>query len=212
MINIGIVDDHAIVTNGFKMLINLENDFSVVAEFSNYEETINNLNAHQLDVLIVDILLPDISGIELIKKVASDYPNIQLIAFSMYNNEPYVSEALTNGATAYLSKQSAPTEIIAAIHRVLQGEVYISEAVRDNMKNCITSDHIEGLTEREMQVFTLLAKGFSTKECAFKLDMKASTAHAHKGNLFKKLRISSHRELLKLALVERVLTVEDLTI
>lgn len=212
MTNIGIVDDHAIVKSGFKLLIELEADFRVVAEFSSYDETIRNVFAHHLDVLIVDICLPDISGLELIARLQKQLPDIIIIAFSMYDREPYVSQALTNGASAYLSKQSAPTEIIAAIRQVLGGEIYISDVVRDNMHATLSSDGMTALTEREWQVFELLAKGFSVKEVAFQLAMQPSTAHVHKANVFSKLKVSSQRELLKLALVQQVLTVDDLTL
>jgi len=92
MIQVGIVDDHAIVAQGFKLLIELQADLTVAAEYSSYNEAIQNLPTQKLDVIIVDILLPDVSGIELIKQVKAHYPATRIIALSMYDSEPYISD------------------------------------------------------------------------------------------------------------------------
>jgi len=211
MIQVGIVDDHAIVVQGFKLLIELQDDLTVIAEYSTYNEAIQNLPKQKLDVLIVDILLPDVSGIELIKQVKTHYPEIRIIALSMYDSEPYISEAVANGALAYLSKRIAPDEIVKGIRCVLKNESHFSSDVKANMRKQADDVSSTPLTEREQQVFKLLAKGHSIKETAFQLDMRPKTAHVHKANLFSKLGINSQQELLKLALVKNVITVEDLT-
>jgi len=211
MIQVGIVDDHAIVVQGFKLLIELQDDLTVVAEYSTYNDAIQNLPKQRLDVLIVDILLPDVSGIELIKQIKTHYPETRIIALSMYDSEPYISEAIANGALAYLSKRIAPDEIVKGIRCVLKNEPYFSSDVKANMRKKTDDENKEPLTNREQQVFKLLAKGLSIKETAFQLDMQPKTAHVHKANLFNKLGINNQQELLKLALVKNVITVEDLT-
>ncbi|WP_448567352.1 response regulator [Thalassotalea ganghwensis] len=208
MIKVGIVDDHAIVAQGFKLLIELQKDLSVVAEYCSFNDALQQLPHQQLDVLIVDVLLPDVSGIELMKHVTAHYPDTRIIALSMYDNEPYISEAIASGALAYMSKRIAPDEIVKSIRCVLNNVSYFSDDVKANMR---TQSDSTQLTDREQQVFKLLAKGLTIKETAYQLEMQPKTAHVHKANIYSKLGVNTHQELLKLALVKNVLTVEELT-
>ena len=133
VIKIAIVDDHAIVSDGFKQLIDIEEDLTVVAVFRSYSEAVTKLPYTEVDMIIVDILLPDTSGIVLMNHISKHHPNINIIALSMYDKEPYISEALRSGAKAYLSKRIAPDEIIVAIRAVLNNKSYFSEDVKANM-------------------------------------------------------------------------------
>ena len=211
MIKVGIVDDHAVVAQGFKLLIELESDLEVVAEYRTYAQAVEALPSKKLDVLIVDILLPDISGIELIKQVTSFSPQTRLIALSMYDSEPYISEAINSGALAYLSKRIAPDEIVKAIRCVLRDDTYFSSDVKANMRTKADDLKSNQLTEREQQVFKLLAKGLTIKETAYQLEMQPKTAHVHKANLYSKLGVNTQQELLKVALVKNAITIEELT-
>jgi len=214
MVSIGVVDDHEIVREGFKRLIELEQGLTVSDEYSCYDDAVEGLRKQCVDLLIVDVSLQGKSGIELMGYVNSEYPQIRIIALSMYDNEPYVSQAINNGALAYLSKRIAPVELVDAIKFVLKGETYLSQDVAANVKSSHieqSNNNINRLTDREFEIFKLLAKGFFVKEIATKLDVQPKTVHTHKANLFKKLEVKNRFELLRLALANNVLGYDELT-
>jgi len=213
MQNIGIVDDHEIVIDGFKRLIELDQQFVVVAEYNSYEEAIQGLLQTPVDILIVDISLPGKSGIELVLQVKETYPDILTIVVSMYDNEPYVSEALKSGASAYLSKRTASSELIKAISYIGDGKTYISRDVINNLKIGNSKEHLSKLgelTAREVEIFKLLAQSYSIKKIATVLDIQPKTVHVHKANLYKKLALKDLHELVQLAITQRILSIDDL--
>lgn len=213
MRKISIVDDHVIVMEGLKRLIEIEQELTVVGEYISYEEAINGLKVQSTDILIVDILLPGISGLELIKQAKMLYPKLRIIAVSMYDNEPYVSEAMQNGALGYLSKRTASAELIRAISSVCLNKKYISSDVLSNLKTVQLNEsqnNLSELTEREMQIFKLLAKSISIKLIATELNIQPKTVHVHKANLYKKLGINTQQELVQLAVSQRILSLDDL--
>lgn len=214
MLNIGIVDDHAIIIDGYKRLIELESNLTVVGAYGSYDEAIAGLSQQSFHILIVDILLPQKNGLELIKQVNISYPKTRMIAVSMYDNEPYVSEAIRNGALGYLSKHRVSDELIIAIKHVCNDETYYSQDVAINVqqnKLSKSDSKLAHLTEREVEILKLLARGLSIKLIASNLDIQPKTVHAHKANIFNKLDISSRSSLLQFALSQRILCLEDLT-
>ncbi len=213
MVNIGIVDDHVIVREGFKRLIELEPDLEVAAEYGSYDDAIKDLPKQSIEVLVVDILLLGKSGLELIQYVRETHPEIRNIVVSMYDNEPYVSEACSMGAQGYLSKRVASEELIKAIRQVCLGELYISQDVIDNIQQHQLKpeeSNLEELTKREMGVFKLLAKGLSTKTIASNLSISPKTVYVHRTSLFNKLGLTSQHELLKYALINQAISFNDL--
>ena len=213
MQNIGIVDDHLIVIEGFKRLIEFEQQLTVVGEYISYEDAIKGLLVTPIDILIVDISLPGKSGIELIHQVKKNYPSMHTIAVSMYDNEPCVSEAIKNGASGYLSKRTASSELIKAISNICDGKIYISHDVIKNLNHGIsnkTMSKLENLTDREMEVFKLLAKSLSIKAIANDLNIQPKTVHVHKANLYKKLDLNNLHELVQFAITQHILNLEDL--
>ncbi|PCJ47674.1 MAG: hypothetical protein COA74_11100 [Gammaproteobacteria bacterium] len=213
MIKIGIVDDHRVVIDGLKQLIQLNEHIIVVGEYTCYEDALLGLKQQHIDMLIVDILLQGLSGLDLIKEVKTTYPNIKMIAVSMYDNDPYVSEAIANGALAFLSKQFVSVELKAAIEHVLNEEIYYSRDVKENINAtllCKEKAKINDLTERELEIFKLLAKGVGVKSVASQLNIQPKTVHTHRANIINKLDMSNQNEFLQLALSTHVLSIDDL--
>jgi len=213
MKRIGIVDDHLIVVDGFKRLIELEKQLMVVGEYVSSEDAIEGLLQTPVDILIVDISLPGKNGIELIRQVKEDYPEILTVTVSMYDNEPYISEAIKSGASAYLSKRNVSSELIKAISYICDGKTYISQDVIQNLKDGNLNNHsekLDRLTEREMEVFKLLAKSYSIKKIAHILEIQPKTVHVHKANLYNKLGIKNLHQLVQFAVTQHILSIEDL--
>lgn len=210
MIHIAIVDDHELVAEGFARLINLQDDMEVVSMFNSYQDTIDQLQLSLPDLMIIDISLPDKSGIELISYIRKKYPEIKLITLSMYDIEPYISNALNAGASGYLSKRVAPEELIHAIQKVFTGQNYLSEDITLNRFAFRGKSDQLDLTQREKEVLILLAQSKAIKTIAAILDMQPKTVHAHKANITKKLNLTSIEEMRKIALKHHLISVDDL--
>lgn len=210
MLKVGLVDDHIAVAEGFKRLIELDEEIQVSAIFDQYETAIKDCPDSGVDVLVVDIALRNKSGIELIRSLKCSDPDIKCIALSMYDKEPYITEAIKAGAYAYVSKRSAPDQIVKAIHAAHKEEFFISNDVKDNYQRIADEGGERTLSEREIEILRLLAQGLETKEIAYKLDIATKTAHAHKANIFMKLALRTRKEVLQFALLKNYITVDDI--
>lgn len=210
MYKITIVDDHHLVAEGFARLINLQKDMNVVSIYKSYTEATEKFQQAIPDLMIVDLSLRDKSGIELIDYINNLEPDIPLITLSMYDVEPYISNALEAGASGYLSKGVAAEELIQAIRTVLSGKQYLSEVIRQNKANFKREDDELNLTRREKEVLKLLAQSKPIKTIASLLDMQPKTVHAHKANITQKLEIFSVEEMRRVALKHHLISVDDL--
>ena len=210
MHKITIVDDHHLVAEGFARLINLQKDMNVVSIYKSYTEACEKFRAAIPDLMIVDLSLPDKSCIELIDYINNLEPDIPLITLSMYDVEPYISNALEAGASGYLSKGVAAEELILAIRTVLDGKQYLSEVIRQNKANFKRKGDELNLTRREKEVLKLLAQSKPIKTIASLLDMQPKTAHAHKANITQKLEVFSVEEMRRVALKHHLISVDDL--
>ena len=210
MINIAIVDDHDVVADGFAKLINLQDDLHVDATANSYDEAVDYLSHKTPQLMIIDVSLKGKSGIELVSHIHHHHPDIKMITLSMYDTEPYISDALNSGANGYLSKQVATTELIDAIHQVMNNQIYISEDIAHNREEDLEHQKSLHLTEREKEVLILFAKGKLVKTIASELGMQPKTVHAHKANISEKLNVKTSEEMRKVALSYNLLTVDDL--
>lgn len=207
---IAVVDDHLIVAEGFKQFIELSGTYEVVRLFDCPNKALSELSNMSIDVIIVDIALKDASGIELMDTLTQYYPSLKIIALSMYDREPYISEALKAGASAYVSKRAASNQILKALSTVLKGDIYISDDVKANYEHVKQTGGDTDLTEREIEVLRLLAQGFETKEVAYKLDMAEKTAHSHKAKIYLKLGVRTRKKMLQYALLKNYISVDDI--
>ncbi|GLX79033.1 DNA-binding response regulator [Thalassotalea insulae] len=210
-----LIDDHALVRDGFKRLIETQHEWQVVVEANTYLSAVQSLSNTLVDLVIIDISLPDKNGIELAKYLLANKPDLKCIIVSMYDQNPYVSNALEVGVKGYISKRSASDELLKGIEVVLAGNTYLSQDVINKLQ----FGHVENstlgvsqLTERELDILPLLATGMNAKQISQQLNIMPKTAHVHRANIYKKLNVTNNFDLLKIALSEGVITMEELTL
>ncbi len=202
-----IVDDHPIVRQGLKLLIDQEPDLMVCGEAENARSVLPAIQDLKPDIAIIDISLGHDSGIELIKTIRLQHPDLPLLVLSMHDETLYAERALRAGAKGYIMKQEAPERVIIAIRQVLQGKIFLSDAMSAKMLNTFidsrrdeTTSSIELLSDRELQVFQLLGRGLGTRQVADSLNISIKTVEAYRANIKEKLNLKSSAELVQHAI------------
>ncbi|PRD47939.1 response regulator [Sphingobacterium haloxyli] len=201
MIRIFITDDHPIVLDGLKNLITSQEDMQLAGLFRNGADTIAALKQEVPDVLLLDINLPDISGIELSRQFSDSYPDLRIIVLSIHNEKAVIGSVLKNNVKGYLLKNSAGDEIIDAIHQVMEGETYLCLQVREIYNNGHGSglEAVPVITRREKEVLSLIAEGFTSSQIADKLFISTHTVDSHRKNLMEKFNTNSIAAVVKRA-------------
>jgi two-component system response regulator NreC len=207
-IRLMIIDDHAVVRMGLRMLLEGESDFEIVGEAESASEAINQIARFNPEVVLMDIGLPDLSGIDATREIKRIYPETAIIALTIHESEEYFFKMLEAGASGYVPKRAAPEELITAIFAAAKGEVYIYPSlakllVKDYLgqqKKDQSEDSLDGLTSREQEVLVLLADGESNAEIAEKLNISPKTVARHRENIMAKLNLHSRTELVKYAI------------
>ncbi len=201
-----IVDDHQIVRTGLKRLIESEPDLSVCCEAGNAQEALDHLENKKPDLMILDISLNGIDGIELTKSVTKRFPNVLILIFSMHDESLFAERCLHAGAHGYIMKQNETDKLIEAIHKILAGNIYLSEACQSHILKKVTrGEHLkeysfmEKLSDREWIVFELIGKGYGTRQIAEKLSLGIKTIETHKEKIKKKLNLKNAAELAQKA-------------
>lgn len=195
MIKVALIDDHIIVRSGFAQLLSLEEDMEVVGEFGSAKETRQNLPSTKADVCIIDISMPDESGLELLKSIPS---GIHCIMLSVNDSEMVIKKALEQGAKGYLSKRCSPDELVQAVRTVYAGGVYLMPELTVKLVSSRNQNPLEQLTKRELQICELLSQGLEAKEVGEKLGLSFKTIHAHRANIMSKLDVKNNVELTNL--------------
>jgi two-component system, NarL family, invasion response regulator UvrY len=202
MIRVMLVDDHAVVRMGFRMLLATA-QMEVVAEAESGEQACRDYPRVLPDVLVMDISMPGMGGLEALRRVLAHSPEARVLALSAYDATPYAQRALTGGALGYLSKRSAPDALIDAVRTVARGERYIDAGIAQR----IALAQVEGeanpsdvLTEREFAVFIQLAHGLTVPQIAEQLKLASSTVGTHLYNIKQKLRVGNQAELTLIGL------------
>jgi two-component system, NarL family, nitrate/nitrite response regulator NarL len=203
-----LADDHELVRDGIKSLLENEEDFKVVAEASDGREALKIIAKEQPDLLIVDIRMPVMNGIEVVKNLTKDFPKVKKLVLSMHDSEEYVVESIESGADGYLLKGSNKAEFLKALHAIAAGGKYfsgdISKIIIDNFvkgkskssqKPLNTPEEISILTNREKQILELILDGKGNNEIAEVLEISRRTAEVHRFNLMKKLNVKNLIEL-----------------
>ncbi len=202
-----VVDDHPIVHEGLADLINKEKDLVVCGWGQDIPQAIKTLKEVNPDVVTVDISLGDANGLELIKSIKARFPGMPVLVLSMHQESFYAERALRAGARGYITKQEATKNIILAIRKVLDGGVYLSEAMKDKLLYTVVgypnaeggASPIDRLTDRELEVFGLLGEGRGTREIAERLCLSVKTVGTHRARIKTKLHLKSSSELLQQA-------------
>jgi DNA-binding NarL/FixJ family response regulator len=193
-----IVDDHPMVIEGFKTLLSQNESIVVVGTAINAFEAISFIAKNEVDIAFIDINLPDISGIELCKKIKTEFPSIICLALSTFNDRGYVSKMIENGASGYLLKNSSREEIYKAIGEVLIGNMYFN--VGYQKQNTSKYHEIPIITRREKEVLIQIAEGLTNQQIANKLFISITTVSSHRQNLMLKLEANNTASLIKNAL------------
>jgi DNA-binding NarL/FixJ family response regulator len=201
-IRILLADDHAVVRQGFKMILDAQPDMEIVGEAANGREAVDLAEQLRPDIVVMDVAMPELNGIEATRRLASSMPHARVVALSMHKDSVYVREILRAGARGYLLKDSGAADLVAAIHAVASGESYlspaVSNAVLDDYRR-IATNPIDLLTSREREVLHLLAESKTNKEIAGVLNLSVYTVEAHRGRIMEKLNLHSIGELVLFA-------------
>jgi DNA-binding NarL/FixJ family response regulator len=201
------VDDHPIIRQGLAALINATGDLYASGEASSAAEAMQMISASAPDIVIVDISLGDRNGVELIKDICTRWPEVPSLALSMYDETMYAVRVLKAGGRGYIMKQEVPKKVIAAIRRVLDGHVYVSDQMATRLVDHLVltpqgaprAHPTADLTDRELEVLTLLGRAQSTKEIAERLFLSAKTVEAHRERIKEKLKLRNGNELMRYA-------------
>ena len=204
-IRVLIADDHVIVRSGIKLLLESEEGIEVVGEAQNGREAIEMSNSLKPDIVLMDIAMPEIDGLEAARQIKSELPDTEILVLTMHRSEEYFFEMLKAGASGYLLKGAETSDLIQGIRTVAGGEVFLypimaQKLVRDyltRLSNEETTNKL--LSKREKEIILLLADGFTSKEIAEKLVISPSTVHSHRTNIMRKLDLNSRHELIRYA-------------
>lgn len=204
-ISILIADDHTIVRSGVRLLLEAEPDIKVVGEALNGREAIELAESLQPDVVLMDITMPEMDGLEATKQLKTRFPHINVLVLTMHRSDDYFFEMLKAGASGYILKGAKTSELINAVRIVQQGEVFLypsmtQKLVQGYLQLADWDDESEpSLSPREKEIFRLLAEGYSNKEIAEKLVISPSTVHSHRSNLMDKIGLNNRREIIQYA-------------
>jgi len=213
-VRIILADDHTVMRAGLRALLERQPGLEVVGEAEDGRQTVELACAHVPDVVVMDIAMPILNGVEATRRLIRQQPTISVVILSMYSDESYVMRALEAGAHAYLLKDSAVTDLIRAIEAVSQGKSFFSpkisrilaeEYVRA-LKQKGAADSYELLTSREREILQLLAEGKTNKEVATSLNISVYTAETHRGNILQKLNLHSSAELVLYAVRKGIIS------
>lgn len=215
--NVYLLDDHKIVRDGLKSILAMKDDFNVVGEDSHPDNFLSNLKNIQIDILILDVSLPSVSGIDLIRRVKEISPNTQIVMLSMHDNPEYMFRSLKEGANAYLPKDIEAEEFIEALNQVRTKGNYFPEKMNFGAKDELFPPE-EGLkysillTSREIEILGYMAKGLSSKQIAQQLGVSPRTIETHRVNIMKKLGTNNSAETVALATKLKLIQDEALPI
>jgi len=198
-IRILLADDHAVVRAGFKMILSAQADMEIVGEAGNGREAVESAEALKPDIVVMDVAMPELNGIEATRRLATSLPHTRVVALSMHKDSVYVREILRAGARGYLLKDSPAGDLVSAVRAVASGQSYlspgVSNAVLDDYRRHVTNP-IDLLTTREREVLQMIAEGKTNKEIAGVLNLSVYTVDAHRGRIMEKLNLHSINEPL----------------
>ncbi|SDB11289.1 two component transcriptional regulator, LuxR family [Pseudomonas sp. NFACC23-1] len=209
MIKLMIADDHAIMREGLKQLFALAADLRVVAEAENGVLLLERLRQGGIDLLLLDMSMPGISGDDLVARIRAHYPQLPILVLSMHNEVQIAQRALRSGASGYLTKDRDPETLLAAIRRVAAGGRYIDAGLAEQMAFAASglgpSNEHDALTDRELQVLRLLARGLSVSSIATELVISHKTVSTHKARLMEKMGFLSTADIVRYAMSKQLL-------
>ena len=204
MIRILIADDHAIIRHGLKQIIEESGEMRVVAEADCGIDALRKIRGIECDVVLLDISMPDMSGIDVLKQIHAERPQLPILILSIYPEDQYAMRLIKAGAAGYMTKESAPPEVVKALLRVAGGKKYISAAVAEILANELgTAEERlphQILSDREYQIFLLLASAQTVSEIADALALSVKTVSTYRSRVLEKMRLNNNAELMRYAI------------
>jgi DNA-binding NarL/FixJ family response regulator len=203
-IHVLLADDHTLVRAGFRTLLHNLDGITVIAEAENGREALTLIEEHRPDVVLMDVAMPQLNGLEAADRVVEAYPHTKVIILSMHPNEEYVLRALNIGAAGYLLKDAGPTELEMAVRAVARGEIYLSPSISRQVVEYVRRvgsdfDSLDRLTPRQREVLQLIAEGRTNREIAQLLEISVKTVESHRTRLMKRLDIHDVTGLVRYA-------------
>jgi len=215
-VTILLADDHPFVRRGVRTLLEAEADFSIVGEAEDGLQVVQMAEKLRPDILVVDLMMPNLNGLEVLKQVSHRSPKTRKIVLSMHSADPYVVKAFQSGASGYILKDSAPDELIHAIRQVLLDIKYLSPKLSERLITALTEstgnveqDEYETLTNREREVFQMASEGKTASEIAKILMISHRTVELHRGRMMDKLGLRTQTELVRYAVKRGILPMDD---
>jgi two-component system response regulator NreC len=202
MIRVLLADDHAMVRKGFRLILEAQPDMEIAGEAGNGRDAVELAEKLHPDVVVMDVAMPELNGIEATRRLAASSPHTRVLALSMHKDSVYVREILRAGARGYLLKDSIDTDLISAVRAVAKWDGYISPGVSDAVLSDYrrhVTDPLDLLTSREREVLQMIAESKTNKEIAVALNLSVYTVEAHRGKIMEKLNLHSTGELVRFA-------------
>jgi DNA-binding NarL/FixJ family response regulator len=204
MIRVLIADDHSIVRDGLKRILAATSDLQVTGEAAGGDETLALVKANDYDVVMLDMSMPGLSGIDLIKRLKVEKPKLKILVLSMHGESQYAARVLKAGAAGYLSKDSAAEALLGALRKIAAGGVHIGEAAAASLLQAGDKPPHETLSDREFEVMRLLVEGLGPTEIGERLHLSVKTVSTHKTRILDKLGVGSTAELVRYAMEHRL--------
>lgn len=207
-INVVLVDDHAIVRTGFRLLLENSTDIRVIAELDSGEAINQKAVELRPDVIVMDLSMPGMGGLEAIRRIKAKDANIKMLVFTMHDSIAFVEQALEAGASGYITKNNAPKVLLEAIRKIANGGTYIDEKLADKLsmkENLGSGTPLGGLSRREFQIFCKFAEGKNANEIADDLSLSVKTVANYQTQIKEKLGITSTAELVKIAITHGII-------
>jgi DNA-binding NarL/FixJ family response regulator len=199
-----LVDDHKVVRSGLRMLLESETDLAIAGEAGTGQEALQLVEQLQPDLVLMDIGLPDMSGIEVTRQIKQRWPKVAIVALTIHEDEEYFFKMLQAGVNGYVPKRAAPEELLTAVRTASEGGVYLYPSLAKLLvKDYLAGerpDQLDGLTEREQEILTHLAEGASNEAIADTLNISQKTVSRHRENIMRKLNLHSRADLVKYAI------------
>jgi len=204
VIRILIAEDHSIVRDGLKRILATTVDLKVIGEAADGEAALALVKANDYDVVMLDMSMPGLSGIELIKQLKAEKPKLRILVLSMHGEQQYAARALKAGAAGYLNKDSAPELLLGTLRKIAGGGMHIGEAAAATLLQTGDKPPHETLSDREFQVMRLLVEGLGPTEIAGQLHLSVKTVSTHKTRILEKLNLGGTAELVRYALEHKL--------